>query len=290
MVFREINYDNDIEEVVGLLKSNLNIRQNQTHFNWKHVENPYGKSYGMLACDGGKIVAVRMFMQWEFIYCGKIYKAARPVDTVTDQNYRRRGLFTSLNKRAVLWAEKNNDLIFNTPNQQSSPGNLKMGWKKFTKPLYFEIVMSPSLRTKGRIILIPEKVYKGDYSQSCDYLMTNLTPEYIRWRYSDPEYMAAIYEYKENQLYIIYKIIKTKKTRLLLIMNVLGNQEFYSNAIKALSKKTGVFLVYVAGSTRNKIQPKIPLKRSKAVVLYKNDKKGLFENVDFSLGDLEGRI
>ena len=57
-------------------------------------------------------------------------RAVRAVDTATDPDYQGRGLFTRLTLQAIdeLRAE-GVDFVFNTPNDQSRPGYLKMGWQ-----------------------------------------------------------------------------------------------------------------------------------------------------------------
>ena len=65
----------------------------------------------------------------ELLGRGRVYRAGRAVDTATHPDWRRRGFFehmtTALTER--LTAE-GFDLTFNTPNQFSLPGYLKMGW------------------------------------------------------------------------------------------------------------------------------------------------------------------
>ncbi len=100
-------------------------------FEWKHRQNPFGESPAWVAVDEGTLVGFRTFLRWEFAAEGDGGVAAvRAVDTVTDPAYRGRGLFTRLTLLAVdeMRAE-GVDIIFNTPNDQSRPGYLKMGWK-----------------------------------------------------------------------------------------------------------------------------------------------------------------
>ncbi len=68
-------------------------------------------------------------MRWELLGGGRVYRAGRAVDTATHPDWRRRGFFehmtTALTERL---AAEGFDLTFNTPNQFSLPGYLKMGW------------------------------------------------------------------------------------------------------------------------------------------------------------------
>jgi hypothetical protein len=53
----------------------------------------------------------------------------RAVDTATHPECQGRGIFASLTRRAVEDLRRETDLVFNTPNEKSLPGYLKMGWE-----------------------------------------------------------------------------------------------------------------------------------------------------------------
>lgn len=99
-------------------------------FAWKHEENPFGPSPIWVATDGDVIAGVRVMMRWEFRLGSRTYRAVRAVDTATHPDYQGRGVFTRLTLRAVAeLADEGVDFVFNTPNDQSRPGYLKMGWQ-----------------------------------------------------------------------------------------------------------------------------------------------------------------
>ena len=101
------------------------------HFHWKHRENPFGSSPMWIAMDGGRVVAVRVFMRWEFQCDGRTVRAVRAVDTATHPDYQGRGLFTMLTLHGLAEMEADGvEFIFNTPNDKSRPGYLKMGWRE----------------------------------------------------------------------------------------------------------------------------------------------------------------
>ena len=68
-------------------------------------------------------------MRWNFERGGRTMHAVRAVDTATHPDYQGMRLFTKLTLGA-LDALRNEgvDFVFNTPNDQSRPGYLKMGW------------------------------------------------------------------------------------------------------------------------------------------------------------------
>jgi GNAT superfamily N-acetyltransferase len=122
----------DLSAVLELMRRALGWRDDADHealFRWKHLDNPWGPSPAWLAFDGGRLAALRALMRWEFVVDGRPARAVRAVDTATDPDYQGRGLFTKLTMAAVneLSAE-GVDFVFNTPNDQSRPGYVKMGW------------------------------------------------------------------------------------------------------------------------------------------------------------------
>jgi predicted N-acetyltransferase YhbS len=99
-------------------------------FSWKHEENPFGRSPAWVAVDGGEVVGYRTFMRWELIAIdGTVLRAVRAVDTATHPAHQGRGIFRQLTLQALddLHAE-GVAFVFNTPNDKSRPGYLKMGW------------------------------------------------------------------------------------------------------------------------------------------------------------------
>ena len=99
-------------------------------FWWKHRENPFGVSPAWVAVADGQVVGYRTFLRWSFIDDrGRIFRAVRAVDTVTHPGHRGRGIFRTLTLHGVADLTRAGDAwVFNTPNDQSRPGYLKMGW------------------------------------------------------------------------------------------------------------------------------------------------------------------
>jgi GNAT superfamily N-acetyltransferase len=109
-------------------------RQDDTRFEelfrWKHLDNAFGPSLMWVACDGNRIVGLRVFMRWVFERHGAAIRAVRAVDTATHPDFQGRGIFTRLTLKALDDARDDGvDFVYNTPNDQSRPGYLKMGWR-----------------------------------------------------------------------------------------------------------------------------------------------------------------
>ncbi len=105
-------------------------RPNLELFRWKHLENPFGPSALWVAEEGSRLLGVRAFLRWRFRTTSGPVEAVRAVDTATHPGATGRGIFTKLTLHAVdeLTAE-GVGFVFNTPNERSRPGYLKMGWE-----------------------------------------------------------------------------------------------------------------------------------------------------------------
>lgn len=97
---------------------------------WKHRDNAFGVSPAWVALHDGVVVGYRTFLRWEFLKDdGRVLRAVRAVDTATDPAYRGLGIFRTLTLQGVAELTLAGDgIVFNTPNDQSRPGYLKMGW------------------------------------------------------------------------------------------------------------------------------------------------------------------
>lgn len=124
----------DLSELIDVCKSALGWSDsdpNEAFFRWKHFENPFGDSPIWLATDADRIVGVRALMRWELHQAGRPpLSMLRAVDTATAPTHQGRGIFTKLTKAALEASKADGiDAVFNTPNDQSRPGYLKMKWK-----------------------------------------------------------------------------------------------------------------------------------------------------------------
>jgi len=102
----------------------------EAFLHWKHRDNAFGRSPAWVAFHEGRVVGYRTFLRWRFLNDeGKVVRAVRAVDTATDPDYQGLGIFRTLTLRGVAELTLAGDgIVFNTPNDQSRPGYLKMGW------------------------------------------------------------------------------------------------------------------------------------------------------------------
>lgn len=170
---------------------------------WKHRENPFGPSPSWIAVDEDRVVGFRTFLRWEFEQDGRVVRAVRAVDTATDPAHRGRGIFTRLTLQALdELRDEGIAFVFNTPNDQSRPGYLKMGWQPVG-----HLPMAVRLRGPATLPLLRRARGPADLASApsdagvtagealdagavpdagaapAGGLRTRRTPAFLRWRY-----------------------------------------------------------------------------------------------------------
>jgi GNAT superfamily N-acetyltransferase len=174
-------------------------------FAWKHDQNPFGASPGWVAVDGARVVGFRTFLRWEYQRGGEVQRAVRAVDTGTHPSYQGQGIFRRLTLHALDALEAEGvDFVFNTPNSQSRPGYLKMGWAQVGRVPTSVRMTSPG----SPLVMVRSRVAAQRWSTATDVglaahevladpslpdlldaiapddrLHTRRTVSYLRWRY-----------------------------------------------------------------------------------------------------------
>ncbi|MEY2449913.1 MAG: hypothetical protein QOH79_3389 [Acidimicrobiaceae bacterium] len=122
----------DRPAINSLLRRALNVGDDPRYddfLEWKHRENPFGPSYEWVATVGGAVVGYRSFLRWQLVVDGEVRPAVRAVDTATDREHQGKGIFNALTLHGVEQLTADGVAwVFNTPNDASRPGYLKMGW------------------------------------------------------------------------------------------------------------------------------------------------------------------
>jgi GNAT superfamily N-acetyltransferase len=158
LVVREAT-DADLPQVLTLLQSSLGWvpdEQYAAFYRWKHHENPFGRSPAWVATDGDRIVGLRVWLRWRFVSGGRTWDAVRAVDTATHPEYQGRGIFRLLTTSSLeVLREQGVAHVFNTPNDQSRPGYLKMGWEEIGKLPTAVRFRSPAAAAKALRARVP---------------------------------------------------------------------------------------------------------------------------------------
>lgn len=202
----------DRDEIIELCRAALGWAEqdpNEAFFAWKHDDNAFGASPSWVAADAdGRIVGLRVFLRWRFRTPeGMTFSAVRAVDTATHPDWQGRGIFTRLTLGAIPDLRADGvDVVFNTPNDKSRPGYLKMGWSTVGRvPVGVRpsspASLGPMARARTAAELWSEPTTAGlDAAEALSdtdavarllarlpvprRITTDRSPEYLRWRYS----------------------------------------------------------------------------------------------------------
>ncbi len=212
--------DDDIPAILALLTEMLGWADDSRHralYQWKHVDNPFGASPFWVACDEERIVGVRLLMRWRFRRGSDSVAAVRAVDTATHRDYQGQGIFSALTRTALdELRDEGVHLVFNTPNDSSRPGYLKMGWQVIGRlPLALRPTSPLALPRMARARVPAElwsapthagvsaaEILHGDAlaglavaaGPASTGLATEVSPAYLRWRFGLPDlgYRAVV--------------------------------------------------------------------------------------------------
>jgi GNAT superfamily N-acetyltransferase len=236
-------------QIVELLKITLGeslTKKTVEFWNWKHTENPFGKSKIILAFDGEMLVGVRAFMCWQFSNATETIKCVRAVDTAVHPSYQGKGIFSKLTIRSLDECKKDNiSIVFNTPNKISKIGYLKLGWVDIGKlPLRLKFPLKvPRIYNEKllREVLGDFEIGKINGFSLRTNTIKKLTPlsfDYFNWRYVNCPIDKYYSISKENKFILIFRIKKVKSFIEMRLCDVaIKDNDFCINEIVSSIKK-----------------------------------------------------
>jgi GNAT superfamily N-acetyltransferase len=186
----------DTGAILPLLSESLGdgpVTRDVGYWDWKHIHNPFGPSPCLVAESPDGIVGVRAFMRWKLRVNGSGVAAVRAVDTATHPKWRHRGIFARLTQALLRQMQQEGvALVFNTPNEHSRAGYLKMGWHNlgrtslWLRPMraFASVRVRSDPASAAQLVADP---WLGAWLQSvrtdATRLATHSTLEYLTWRY-----------------------------------------------------------------------------------------------------------
>lgn len=301
----------DIPQIIEVLKASLgetSSKKTEEMWRYKHIENPFGKSLVLVAVENGSIIGVRALMRWEWQLGKQVFSALRAVDTATHPEHQGKGVFKKLTLNAIEIAkEQGDDFIFNTPNSQSLPGYLKMGWEEVDKlkiriipvnPLYWLNVKQTGHykinknSSDSQIAGLISKYNKLKAEEN--KLYTLKSAEYLSWRYennplqkyevkADEDFYSAVY-IKEHKYFKELRITEH------IYSDDSGLQKI-NKAVKEISKKFGAHIISSSGLNSclgfsGNFGPELTM-RNVNLDLNLNQELLQLNNWSYTLGDLE---
>jgi GNAT superfamily N-acetyltransferase len=277
----------DTPQIMELARVSLGegrIPREEAYWSWKHHENPFGESPMLLAEADGELVGLRVFMRWAWRSGRETLSAVRAVDTATHPAWQGRGIFSRLTRAlAQQVADEGAHLVFNTPNEKSRPGYLKMGWSSvgrtdvWIRPLRPGRMAGALLRRPGGGATgpVPEAAGFDEVEALCrqpelpalleavqagadDRLSTQQSPAYLRWRYhavpgfryhalfegSGSDMAAVVFRYKPQGALLELRICE------LLLGRSAGAQATAARLLRRLHRESGADYVAAMAAPR----------------------------------------
>ncbi|WP_051286096.1 GNAT family N-acetyltransferase [Salinimicrobium terrae] len=313
MIIRKAN-EGDVPQIIKVLKKSLGdeLPVSEQIWRYKHYDNPFGPSIVLIAEENYDIVGVRAFMRWEWKMGNAFFHTYRAVDTATSPDHRGKGIFKKLTLKAVEVAkEVGGDFIFNTPNDQSRPGYLKMGWERSGK---IKVGITPSwisfwkLQSGNPEYIISHKTSKEELGAICDNwnsalasnsrLFTPKSPEYLIWRF-EKNPLQKYEVFSEDGIYMAASVKKRRNFKeLRIVESIFENRENNlrkaGKIIKKWSSKFGVQVISFSPELKQLGGPSfvgsfgpILTLRDLNLQISGNQNLANVEQWSYSLGDLE---
>jgi len=249
----------DTDQILALMDEVFSKQQyfastrSRESWNWKYEKNVFGKPIHIVATSDERIVGFRSFWPWELVCRGQALKAYQPVDTVVHPDYQGQGLFARMNTIAVKKAiELKTDLLFNFSNQNSLPGNLKLGWNYVAKLPWLVKPLRPfhllnTLKSKEKAIPVELEEKYRITPEMCDELLeresfdgllkTRQAKEFLWWRYGENlffKYGALQVTEGRKRLSAIFEVNQKGTRREMIIVDILGSSELIKILFKEL--------------------------------------------------------
>ena len=292
--YRDLDYHNDLDEVVQLINNNLDPYCDRDSLLWKHCENPLGKSFSMVATDASRIVGVVFFIHYHFkSRDGNLTKCLRPVDVCTNVEYRGKGIFKNLVVKSLQKYKNHYDVSFANANQNSYPAFTKMKWKELEHSYSFNIgIFSPF------VLLKKNKLNDFDFNESSngvlnyqDFRVVGNSIQFIKWRYKNNVYKIREFQTNDGKNYVVYRVEKVKNVSCIILCDYYGDANLVEEVVKQVCGLEKLFIVYYVNNEINKTINFVYKRKVKEVlILYTGDEDLLKSKTVLSLGDLEARI
>ena len=302
----------DIPAIVKLLQLSLGeglIKKTSEIWNFKHVINPFGISYVLLGFEDDILVGVRAFMRWQWQLGTQSYTAYRAVDTATHPDFQGKGIFKKLTLQALDDVKKidSDSFVFNTPNQFSRPGYLKMGWQivdaielavvpaiLYVIPCFFYKIESENRISTEQLDLLCSN-YNGELSKT-NLLFTPKSASYLRWRYeenplqdyvvfSSDDWYIALYVKKHrffNELRVVETVCSNHKEHKNQMQKVISKFAFQKKCWLLTTSNKDLFRCKIYG----KFGPKLTIRTLTENTFFSNSAYTI-KKWCYSLGDLE---
>ncbi|MBU8883090.1 GNAT family N-acetyltransferase [Kaistella sp. DKR-2] len=242
-------------------------------FLWKFRDNPFGESILACAKENDQIIGCVAFGMQDFVYEGKVIKAALSFETFVHPDHQGNGIFKRLIDVAETEARRRKIVfLLNFPNFQSLPGFIKSGWSNINCAEYWirpnsllklilrirelKTSFSPTLSGYVRKDIEIEELSRPDSS-----FKSVINREYILWRFF--KYPVAEYAVIQQDSFLtlgrVGKRGTLKEVQVLFAEDSAGRHFSVSELFNLYKKESGFDLLSFPISRKNKIRNKLML-------------------------------
>ncbi len=249
----------DKNQVLDLLNRNfekqqhLSIIRDNEWWEWKYEKNIFGKPIIYVAESSKNIIAVRPLWPWRLNIRGKELSCFQPLDSVVDEGFRGKGLFSEITRKVINENIADIDIIFNFPNKQSIDAYLKLGWSLVGKLQWYIKINRPfgtfnlhkhysgfkSLKLEADDSITFDKVGNLEECISFDgKLKTKRNNAFLAWRYLDHpkiNYGMSVIKKKRRHLVYVYEINENDHGRELIIVDYFGDLLLFNKMLQELN-------------------------------------------------------
>jgi hypothetical protein len=262
----------DMENLVRfqrLYKRCFDIDTDQRYFEWKYQRSPAGKIISCEAYDGDNIAAFYAVLPWPMQLDGRKLLFYQSLDTMTDPDYQRRGLFVKTANFVYDYLEQTfpGNVIIGIPGISSYPGFVnKLNWKnpfgfKYRVANRYIFYLAKTFRARSeqfeyRTIVNPiEELaeYHAKRIAPKGRLEVDYTPTFLQWRVTDHPLIkyTILGLFRSNQCvgYVVYKTLTQEKGGQVMIdrLDFVSPERYNAASVTAVTseifKRTGAQFV-----------------------------------------------
>lgn len=309
----------DEAAVLGLMRDALGWGDDEryaTLFRWKHAMNPWGPSPAWVTVAPEGIVGYRAFMRWRFVVNGRTVDAVRAVDTATHSEHRGAGIFRRMTLHGLEELRRERiAFVFNTPNHQSRPGYVKMGWRVVGR---LPVAVTPChlggatrmLRARTSAarwslpigVGVPASLFLQEHAIALSAMdtansgvSTDRSAAYLMWRYCVPEldYRVITLGGRVDDGALVMRVRQRGAAIEGVVDDVIvpdGNGRAVHHLVAAARRGRGVDYLIGLGSAPTVHRPSVPLPRQGPLLTWRQvteDEPPLLPDWRLSLGDIE---
>ncbi|MCH4889712.1 GNAT family N-acetyltransferase [Acidaminobacter sp. JC074] len=225
-----------LDDFCDLYKKCFTAKIDRDIVRWRYLDNPYKDVLMSVAIDQGRLVSVYAAYPFEMFSENKIVMGALSINSMTDPDYIRRGLFTKLG--LALYdhlKDKDYHMVLGFPNHLSNPSyETKLGWQVLSEIPTLELKLE--YETSDDLWIKLDNEFKGVYkTQAFNQVQIHKTSKYLKWRYHDcpsSEYMNYVID--DGNCVRSYMVFKAYKDRINIVDYVYDDIASFKRLLQAV--------------------------------------------------------